>query len=150
MKKAIILSVLFIGITSGLFAQRDGLGIGVILGEPTGLSVKTWTGSKTAIDAAAAWGVYSDVLHIHADALMHSFMLSVDEGQLPLYIGIGGRVRLSNNPAVGIRVPLGVAYHFASDSFDVFLEVVPTLDFISPNTNDGFNIDGGIGIRYYL
>jgi|SRR6056297_2936326 len=147
MKKAIILSVLLIGITSGLFAQRSGLGVGVILGEPTGLSVKKWTGSKTAIDAAAAWSLTGEYIHFHADALVHSFALSVDEGQLPLYIGLGGRVLLADKPAIGVRVPVGAAYHFDAAPFDMFLELAPILDLI-PDSD--FDVNGAIGIRYYL
>lgn len=148
MKKAIIISALFLGITSGLFAQHDGLGVGIILGEPTGLSIKTWTGSKTAIDAAAAWSLRDGgYIHLHADALIHNFSIDVDEGQLPLYFGLGGRVLLADDPAIGVRVPLGAAYHFDSAPFDLFIEIAPILDLI-PATD--FGVNGAIGLRYYL
>jgi hypothetical protein len=51
------LSVLFIfGLFSlNLLAQADGFGVGIILGEPTGLSGKYWLTEKTAVDAAVAW-----------------------------------------------------------------------------------------------
>jgi hypothetical protein len=36
-------------------AQDSGFGLGIIIGEPTGISAKQWTGSRTAIDGAVAW-----------------------------------------------------------------------------------------------
>lgn len=50
MKRTIFLfSVTFILMNA--YSQDSGVGIGVVLGEPTGLSGKIWTGEKTAIDA---------------------------------------------------------------------------------------------------
>ena len=64
MKKFII--VLIAGVFAlNVLAQDRGFGIGVFLGEPTGLSVKSWITSKTAVDAAVAWGLLDPFLHIH-------------------------------------------------------------------------------------
>ncbi len=73
MKKTIL--IIFIVISAiGLFAQNSGLGVGMILGEPTGLSAKMWTGKMTAFDAAAAWSFGDEgALHLHADMLFHNF-----------------------------------------------------------------------------
>jgi hypothetical protein len=35
----------------------EGFGLGVIVGNPTGLSFKVWTGGSSAFDAAAAWSL---------------------------------------------------------------------------------------------
>jgi len=44
----IILAVIIF--SSFSFAQSNGFGLGVILGEPTGISAKYWTSSSTAFD----------------------------------------------------------------------------------------------------
>lgn len=131
------------------FSQSSGLGVGVILGEPTGLSVKKWTSRTTAIDAAAAWSlVGNSYIHFHVDALVHSFnMVDVQSGKLPLYIGVGGRILLASDPRVGVRIPFGAAYHLHSAPFEFFVEIAPTLDILPAS---GFDIDGGFGLRYYL
>lgn len=36
-------------------AQDHGFGMGIILGEPTGLSAKAWTSNDNAFDFALAW-----------------------------------------------------------------------------------------------
>jgi len=145
MKKYLILSItVLFAIT--LSAQNSGLGVGVILGEPTGLSTKIWTGQNTAFDAAAAWSFGDEgALHLHADMLFHNFGL-INE-TLPVYYGIGARVKLADDPNIGVRVPLGIAYQLSGAPLDIFLELVPILD-LAPDTSFGFN--GALGVRYFF
>ena len=74
-------------------ADKD-VGIGFMVGEPTGLSLKSWTGGNNAFDVGLAWSLNNDAVHLHADYLWHNFDLfnDVEAGSLPLYYGIGGRV----------------------------------------------------------
>jgi hypothetical protein len=148
MKK--ICFLIFALLAANTFAQDGKVGLGIILGEPTGLSAKIWTGKTTAFDAAAAWSFGTDngSLHLHADFLKHKFgVLDVNKGQLPLYFGLGAKVVLANDPVIGVRVPLGISYIFADGTFDTFLEVVPVLNLI-PSTD--FDVDAAIGLRYYF
>ena len=147
MKKLILIAIATI-VSLNVAAQNTGLGLGVIIGEPTGLSAKLWTSEKTAIDAGVAWSfVNSGFLHIHADMLIHSFVIDVDKGKLPLYFGVGGKLVLANELGLGVRIPLGMAYLFDSAPIDIFLELVPVLELL-PATAIGF--EGGIGVRYFF
>lgn len=130
-------------------AQEKNLGLGVIAGEPTGISGKLWTEKHTAFDAAMAWSFgKEDKVHLHGDYLFYNFNLfKVENGQLPLYYGIGGRLKLGADNTVGIRIPVGLNYIFANAPLDVFLEIVPVLDLL-PGTE--FDLNGGIGIRYFF
>jgi hypothetical protein len=133
-------------------AQNDtGFGLGVMAGEPTGLSLKLWTGTDRAVDAGIAWSFEgNDNFNIHADYLIHRFsLIKVDKGSLPLYFGIGGRVRFNENSDddLGIRVPVGLNYLFENSPIDVFLEVVPVLD-LYPSTDLEFN--AAIGARFFF
>ena len=90
--------VLFALVAAVAAARPSGIGLGVIIGEPTGLSAKAWLSDNTAADAGAAWSVWGgyQALHIHADFLLHSFnVFPVDPGELPLYYGVGGRIKLA-------------------------------------------------------
>ena len=140
-----------------ILAQDHGFGMGIVLGEPTGLSAKLWTSSDNAFDFAAAWS-FRNYHHndnhndgsvlLQADYVWHFFnLIPVSSGKLPLYIGIGGRVVLANDANFGVRVPVGLDYLFADAPIDVFLELVPILD-LSPETN--FGVGGGLGIRYWF
>jgi hypothetical protein len=73
-----------------------------------GLSAKLWTGNSTAIDGAVVWSFGKDsALHLHADYLFYNFNLfKVEKGKLPLYYGIGGRIKLADDMKVGVHIPV--------------------------------------------
>ena len=147
MKKTIIIALL--GLFSlGIAAQDSGFGAGVIFGEPTGLSLKSWMSSKTAVDAAVTWSAVDDFLYIHADFLIHNFnIIDVSDGQLPLYFGLGAKVGFGQDVIFGARIPIGLDYMFSGAPIDIFVEIVPGLTLLP---EPGFDIDGGIGIRYWF
>jgi len=142
----VLLSVFFL---SNINAQSKGIGLGLIIGEPTGISFKYWTGSTTAFDAALAWSFIDEgAFHIHGDYIFHNMrLISVPEGTLPFYYGIGARIKTANDTKLGVRVPLGLAYLFSNAPVDIFLEVVPILD-LTPKTD--FSINAAIGARYFF
>lgn len=147
MKKLLIL--LYISaLTFQLKAQDSGLGLGIILGEPTGLSAKLWTTENTAIDAALAWSfVGNGFLRLHSDLLWHKPSFEVDKGQLLFYFGVGAKLVFASDLELGIRIPVGLSYQFESVPFEAFLELVPVFN-LFPQTRLDF--DGGIGFRYYF
>jgi hypothetical protein len=136
---------------SQLSAQTSSgdLGLGIIVGEPTGISGKMFMGGNTALDFGAAWSFGKNAsLHLHADYLIHRFdLIEVDRGRLPFYYGIGGRLRLADDAQVGIRIPVGLSYYLENDPLEIFFEIVPVLD-LTPGT--GFSGNGGFGVRYYF
>lgn len=159
MKPIKLLSLLFL--LSGLLflnnpkaqAQVNGnggnLGIGAMLGEPTGISVKLWNNSRNAFDVGVAWSFgENDALHLHGDYLMHKWFSDIDQGALAFYYGIGGRLVLSDPDAeLGIRVPFGLNYIIPDSQIDLFVEAVPILN-LAPDTD--FDGNGAVGIRYYF
>jgi hypothetical protein len=126
-------------------------GAGLIVGEPTGISLKYFLSEKTAIDGAIGWGFHHETdLHLHSDFLWHIHdIASVPEGQLSLYFGAGARVKFRDNgeDRLGLRVPVGVSYLLENVPVDVFLEVAPILDF-TPSVRGGFT--AGIGARFWF
>jgi hypothetical protein len=122
--------------------------LGVILGEPTGLSAKYWMSGTNALDFGAAWSFEEDGnFHLHCDYLYHNYdIFKVDQGELPLYFGIGGRVRFEGDDSrIGLRLVLGLEYLVDAYPMSVFFEVAPIVDF-APETEASLN--GGLGIRY--
>ena len=147
-----VATLIMLLISTDSFARKDGFGLGVIIGEPTGPSFKVWTGPKTAIDGAVAWSLDgNEDIHLHMDYLIHDFSVAkVDQGRFPLYYGIGGRIRFhdgNQDDQIGVRIPVGMAYLFAKSQLELFFEVVPIVD-LAPDTELDFN--GGVGIRFYI
>jgi len=149
MNKISIGLLLLIGLNISAWAQHDPLGIGIVVGEPTGISLKYWTGSTTAIDGAAAWSFnHGGSFYVHADYLWHHFeIIDISEGKMPLYYGIGAKLVLADDAILGVHIPLGISYIFEEAPLDVFLEIRPGINLI-PATK--FDMGGGIGIRYYF
>lgn len=164
MKRLTIVAALLAGAAgwSGVQAQQDGFGVGIIVGEPTGLSFKGWLSNTHAVDAALAWSFSeNESLQFHANYLIHDFNLlrpTDFEGRVAVYYGLGGRIKLSedddngrgrnrDDTLVGIRIPLGVSYHFPRSPVDLFGEFVPVLD-LAPDTE--FDLNLAIGARLYF
>ena len=147
---ATFLSISFHSLSQAQTADKN-IGVGFIAGEPTGLSLKSWTAGNNAFDLGLAWslGRY-DAINIHGDYLWHNYSLfsDVDSGSLPVYFGIGGRVVLADNTALlGARIPVGINYLFEDAPVGLFLEIAPVFN-LAPVTD--FDVDGGIGVRYYF
>ena len=149
MKKGFFIVLISIGLATMVTGQHDPLGLGIVVGEPTGISLKYWTGGTTAVDGAVAWSFnHGGSFYVHADFLQHHFeIIDISEGEMPLYYGIGGKMVLADEPLLGVHIPLGISYIFEQAPLDVFLEIRPGINLI-PATE--FDMGGGIGIRYYF
>ncbi len=148
------------------FEANKTFGLGVELGAPTGLTGKYFLSSDRALDFGIG-DVYNyfdrSGLHIYGDYLFHPLSLaSVEAFELPLYVGVGARFWDFNNRrpdgivdsafAIGLRVPVGISFDFNSVPLDVFVQVVPVLDFYSgyaPHTVF-LDFDASVGIRYWF
>ena len=152
MKEKIIIIFLSILIaTNALALERKTFGLGVMAGDPTGLTVKYMIDAKTAIDAAIGWKTSGDnEFYISSDYLFHLYdLIKIPKGVSPLYFGGGLRFieRDKKDNKFGIRIPVGVEYLFLNNSLGAFGEIVPILD-LTPDTE--FNLEFGFGIRYFF
>jgi len=143
--------IVFIGIslTCSTSALAGSFDAGIIVGDPTGLSIKGWLNDTQAFDVAASWSSgRRDKRYIHADYLRHDYtLINVTGGSLPVYYGIGARVldEDGRDTKAGIRIPIGLDYLIDKLPLSLFVELVPRLD-LTPDTD--FELDAALGIRY--
>ena len=119
-------------------ADDRSIGIGIILFEPTGLSVKKWVDDSHAIDFALGWSLISspNSLYVHMDYLWFGVV----------YYGLGARFQqLGSGSQIGLRVPIGV--NILVRPLEVFAEIGPIMNLV-PNTS--FSLGGGLGARLYF
>ena len=149
MKKTFFVAIITSLISISAYSQTRYFGLGLQLGEPTGLNAKIWTGRTNAVDLALAWSFKGeDRMVMQADYVWHSFdIFPVSKGELPLYFGIGGRAVLRDDPVLGLRIPVGLDYMFESAPLDIFVEIAPTLNLV-PSTD--FDLGGAFGIRFWF
>jgi hypothetical protein len=158
---AVIALCLFLAV-QGSVSQERGFGLGVIIGEPTGIGAKLWTSPVNAFDFGLGWSIGGDRIgkytgnynggsrvHFHMDYLWHFFDAMHSKEQFPLYCGFGGRFNsgAGYDASVAVRGVFGIAWFPHNTSIDVFLELVPSLQ-LTPST--GFGMDAGIGARYFF
>ena len=151
MKFTIIASILLmLFITNVSSAQSNGFGLGIIVGQPTGISAKYWTSSSTALDFGLGYSFENNSrMHLHADYLFHSKDLFNTSENIALYYGPGARLKLvdKDDSRLGFRFDVGLVWVPRNSPIDVFLEIAPLLDII-PETD--FSFTGGIGVRYFF
>lgn len=146
MKALVVLITLFLA--QAAFAQKTG--VGVSLGNPTGLNGKYWLSGDRAVDAGLAMslGEHSNV-SIHSDYLLHNeaaFYLN-DVHPLDLYYGIGGRMEFADEIELGVRIPIGLVHKIENGSADMFAEIAPIVDFVG---RTGVELHWLFGGRYYF
>ena len=152
MKKTyILLVIVLLFIISNLnFAQQKGFGLGVVLGEPTGISAKFWLTPGTALDFGLGYSFTSSnsVFDFYADYVFHSSDMINSTENFVVYYGPGARLKIKESTSrLGVRGVIGILWLPRGTNFDVFVEVAPILDII-PATK--FDFSGGIGGRYFF
>ena len=130
--------------------NKGDIGIGIIIGEPTGLSFKLFTADNRAIDVALAWALKKkQYIRIHVDYLFNDNECLIREFGLPLSLDYGFGIKLitGTNFTTGVRFYGGVFHRFKSPNIELFLELVPSM-IIIPATI--FDVDGAMGLRFFL
>jgi hypothetical protein len=152
MKNKLLISSVLLFSLSGVLAQSPGTQLGVSLIGPTGLGLKAWLNSHSAISGAMTGRVakQGSGMYVHVDYLLHQFdKITVEGGKLPLYWGFGGKLDVADgvDAILGVRLPLGVSYIYGENLFDLFFEMVPFMD-LAPDPV--LSIGGAVGFRIFI
>jgi hypothetical protein len=135
-----------LALTSIGFGARD-FGVGILLGQPSGLKTSISIREPLFLDCGAAWS-WDDWLLIFADCRFEEYV-SPRSLNWRWYYGLGGYVGIpeSEDGILGARIPIGASYHFPYSSFEVFGELVPALQLV-PKTRA--RLQGGIGLLVWF
>ena len=139
-------------------ADKGTFGLGIILGEPTGVSAKLYLSDDRAIQAAAGSAFLGGGLELDADYLLHPYILQTrDSFVLPVYVGPGVRVidyndgRSSSFFALGVRAVGGLLFDFKAVPLDAFVEAGPVLEYqFKDGAGLAIKLHAGAGVRYYF
>lgn len=136
--------------------DKGTLGVGIILGEPTGICAKLYLRDDRAIQGAIGSAFIDGGFQAHVDYVFHPWILQdKDSFVLPLYIGPGVRfvdhTGTNSHVSFGVRGVIGLLFDFKNVPLDAFLEAAPVLGY---DTDKGKGWSGffnfGAGIRYYF
>lgn len=139
--------------------SKGVFGLGIIIGEPTGVSAKYYLADDTALDFAAGGAVVGRGIQVHGDFLWHPIVLEEQESfALPLYIGPGLRILRrdagggeEDHTRIGLRGVFGFMFDFTNVPLDVFVEVAGVADYRTlEGERFGLDLNAGAGVRYYF
>lgn len=149
LKIFVTLSLIFF---SASYAAAEKYGLGVVLGDPTGVSGKMKLNDAHSVDAALAYssGRHSG-LQFHSDYLWdRARSWDTDEGPLHMYYGLGGRLisyedkDKKSQVSIGPRGSLGVTFNINNPNLEFFGEGAVVVE-VAPSIN--VDLDAGIGAR---
>jgi Protein of unknown function (DUF3996) len=146
------------------YVSNGKFGLGLELGAPTGINGKVFLSDDRALNFGVGGQYYvydREGLHLYMDYLFHPFVLTTNEDfQLPFFVGIGARIwdfrdrgngRDDDGFALGVRVPIGLAFDFNKVPLDVFVQLTFVVDaFFGYRDNFGPHFEGSVGIRYWF
>ena len=152
--KYLLIPLIVLLATNSLAIERKKFGIGVIAGNPDGITGKYLMKNNRAIDVGFGWKTTGDnEYEIYGDYLFYKYgVIEVSKGKLPIYFGVGARYITyreddRKDDKFGIRIPVGIEYLFWKSRLGAFAEFVPVLS-LTPDTE--FEFGGGIRIRYFF
>lgn len=140
------------------------LGLGGILGDPTGVTFKVFLHPRHALESAAGFGPFHrGAARVHVSYLFHSKAWTTDaDFALHGYVGVGLGVAFWHKQYIGFGLPgafrraamfvrapvLGLAFHLQEIPMDVFLETAYS-PIVTPPASF-WNVDFGLGARYWF
>lgn len=132
---------------------RAEVGLGLFLGEPSGLDIKVGFGARSALDIVVGATSFRDgrTDYIHLTYLLTPFVGRGRSVLVPFRIGIGGAAIgvADDNAHAAVRVPLEIGFRFRRTPIEIYGEIALKGVFVEEDFID-FDVDGGIGIRFYF
>jgi hypothetical protein len=149
------------------YVANGTFGLGLELGAPFGLNGKYFLSDDRALNfgVGAIYDRYyyddRDGIHLYLDYLFHPFSITNQPAfQLPFYVGVGARIWDFNGRnniddddgfALGVRVPVGIAFDFNKVPLDVFVQLTFVVDlFFNYRDRFGPHFEGSVGARYWF
>lgn len=148
-------------------AGRSGKGLGLSIGDPTGLNFKAFLKRGFAIDSTLGLGfIGGRHFALNVSAIWQKPLSNLGSAPVDWYWGLGGKLGLYDGDddhshgngrvhdhdhddelRLGARAPLGIAILFKSAPIDVFLEVAAGLWLLD---HVDLDLDGAIGLRFWF
>lgn len=137
--------------------EKGTIGVGIIIGEPSGVSARLYLKDDQAIQGMVGSGVFDSGIQMSADYVFHPLILqSRPSFVLATYLGPGVRFIDHNQGrdnsffAVGLRGVGGLLFDFKSP-LDAFIEVAGVLEYgFKSGEGAGVALNAGAGVRYYF
>ncbi|MFW7378703.1 MAG: hypothetical protein ACOH5I_07850 [Oligoflexus sp.] len=149
----IAVTLFVLAINSRLEARSGSLGLGVIVGNPTGFNLNMKLEADRALDLQLGWSPGSQHFNLSYQ-IWKARAFNSDGVIFDWYYGFGihyyfrERDRREDLQEVGLRVPFGLAHHLRDlPAITFFGELGPTINVVEESS---FILDFGLGVRYHF
>lgn len=137
--------------------DKGTIGIGIIVGEPSGICARLYIRDDQAVQAAVGGAFIGGGIQAHADYVFHPYILQTrDSFVLATYVGPGLRMiqysngRDDSSIALGLRAVGGLLFDF-KNPLDAFVEVAGVLEYEFKDGQGGaIRLNASAGVRYYF
>ncbi len=148
----LIASLLFFAASSQ--ASPRQLGLGFMIGGPTGISANYKMSKENSLDAGLGFHLGDGDFHFHSTYLWHFLnTIKLERYSFGWYLGGGGRIlskdrrNAENEILIGPRGSAGLNFPIKKQMFDAFVELALIMNLIEETDLDA---DFAIGARYYF
>jgi hypothetical protein len=153
--RKLLLTTLLVGIAVAARATpaRADFGLGLFLGEPTGLDLKIGLNHRSALDVVLGFSTFRDGRdgYGHLTYLVTPVVAQGEAVTVPVRLGIGGAIYgPSGDLSVAVRAPFEVGLRLRRTPLEFYGEIALALVFVDPDNDVFFDVQGGLGFRLYF
>ena len=130
---------------------RADFGIGVFLGEPTGLDMKVGLGPRTGLDILLGFTSFRGRAgYGHLTYLVTPLISQGRSVLVPLRLGVGGAIYDAGDLAFAFRAPFEVGLRLRRTPLEFYGEIALLLTLVSPAADPFADLQAGIGFRVFF
>jgi hypothetical protein len=155
MRKLLLTTLVFgIALAARATPARADFGIGLFLGDPTGLDLKIGLSNRSALDLLLGFNTFRDGRsgYGHLTYLVTPVVAHGDSVLVPVRLGIGAALYGNRNDLdFAIRAPLEIGLRLRRTPLEFYGEIALALAFFNDSNNDlRLDVQGGLGFRLFL
>jgi hypothetical protein len=128
-------------------------GLGLFLGEPTGIDFKIGLGNRSSLDIVLGFDTLRDgrAGYGHLTYLVTPLVAQGNAVLVPLRLGIGAAVfGPGNDINIAVRAPFEIGLRLRSTPLEFYGEIALALVFIDRPNDLELDVQGGLGFRVYF
>lgn len=131
---------------------RADFGLGVFLGEPTGLDMKIGLSGRSGLDVVLGFTSFRGRAgYGHLTYLLTPFVGHGDSVLVPLRLGVGAALYDAGDLAFAFRAPFEVGLRLRRTPLEFYGEIALLLTLFAPDRDNLFaDVQAGVGFRVFF
>jgi len=155
MRKLLVTTVVFgIVLAARTTPARADFGIGIFLGDPSGLDLKIGLTNRTGLDLVLGFNTFRNgrADYGHLTYLVTPLVAHGDAVLVPIRLGIGAALYGgSNDLDFAVRAPLEIALRLRNAPLEFYGEIAVAFTLFDPNEDSlQADLQGGLGFRVFF